>query len=121
MIMSLGSRFVMGDLNTYHEQMLDNIFVKQFVIFCMFFVGCRSVEISLALTIAFDICVYGLFNFSHKYTLIPKRLIANTEVSMDDYKRAKKIVDVFEHGQKKSLGRCEKQIADYKRAVRKVT
>lgn len=98
-MMSIGSRYVLQDLGKAHETVMDSTFVKVFILFCMFFIGSRDVIISMIMTFAFFVIVYGLLHEKSKYSVIPwslrKRLL-NHDVSYDQYMKSKEIVRTYE-------------------------
>jgi len=97
-LMNLGSRFVIADLNKVHEKILMMDLIKKLVLFCMFFVGCRDVMISLVLTFAFSIVMNALLNANSRYSMIPKALKKTLDVVITDpeYTKAKEIVMRYE-------------------------
>lgn len=101
-LMNLGSRYVIADLNKLYENVLMMDLIKKLVLFCMFFVGCRDVLTSLALTFAFSIVFQALLNAHSKYNLLPKSALnfvlssMQKPVSEDEYKNAKQIVERYE-------------------------
>jgi hypothetical protein len=100
-LMNIGSRYVIADLNKIYENVLMMDIVKKFVLFCMFFIGCRDIMIALILTFTFSIIFQALFNAKSKYSLLPKALrtkinLTHKRVSMEDYKNAREVVEMYE-------------------------
>jgi hypothetical protein len=71
LMLNLGSRYIMGDIGEFLENILKNDFTKKLIIVALFFVATRDIVISLVLTIVFTIVVYGLFNEKSRYSLVP--------------------------------------------------
>lgn len=71
LFLNLGSRHIIGDLNKFHEKILAHEIVKKIVIFSMFFVATRDIPVSIVLTIAFSVIVFGLLDDKSKYSLVP--------------------------------------------------
>jgi hypothetical protein len=99
--MNLGSRYVIADLNKIYENVLMMDFVKKFILFCIFFIGCRDIMIAIILTFTFSIIFQALFNAKSKYSLLPKALrakinLTNKRVSIEDYKNAREVVEMYE-------------------------
>jgi hypothetical protein len=71
LMLNLGSRYVVGDIGHFLDNILKHDITKKFIIWALFFVGTRDVIKSLVLTIVFTIIVYGLFNEKSRYSLVP--------------------------------------------------
>lgn len=130
-MMNMGSRFVLGDLNKVHEKMLMMDLIKKLVLFCMFFVGSRDVIISLVLTFVFSIVVNGLLNSNSRFSMVPKNIVDQAAaisppvIPEPDYMRAKEVVLKYEaaHGdfasQKKEADGLN-AVAVYKQLLQKI-
>lgn len=112
MIMSLGSRFVMGDVGKQHELIFNNGYIKQVIIFFMFFIGCRDIYVALCLTLAYHVIMFGIFNELYEYNLIPSSIMVNEIVPYKDYVDAQKIVKSYER--KEAFDPVENPIYRYK-------
>lgn len=67
--MNFGSRYVIGDLTTFQDEMLKSELAKRFVLWCICFVATRDVLIATMLTFAFYITLHGLLNENKPYSL----------------------------------------------------
>lgn len=95
-MMNLGSRFVIGDINKVHEKILMMDLIKKVVLFCMFFVGSRDVIIALILTFAFSIVINGLLNSKSRFSMLPREFQNTVLVTDPEYLKAKEIIARFE-------------------------
>lgn len=69
-IMNFGSRFVVGDLTTFQEEVLKSEVAKKIILWCIFFVATRDVLVAAMLTFGFYIVVKGLLNEHKRYNLL---------------------------------------------------
>tara|TARA_Y100001958_G_C21247117_1_gene578095 strand:+ start:2587 stop:2952 length:366 start_codon:yes stop_codon:yes gene_type:complete len=67
-LVNIGSRYIIDDLNNEHRNLIRNEYVRKIFIFCVFFMSTRDVLISLFLTILFVIFIKEIFNFEEKNT-----------------------------------------------------
>lgn len=108
-MMNLGSRYVIADLNKIYENVLMMEVVKKAVLFCMFFVACRDIMVSIALTFGFSIVFQALLNAKSRYNILPapiKALVlasSNKLVSKEDYQNALEVVARYEIDKAKTV------------------
>lgn len=108
-LMNLGSRYVLGDINKTHEALLQSEVVKKIVLFCICFVGTRDILTACMLVFAFSIVVKGLLNAQSSFNILPKYFIQKTTISKNDYEKAKNIVVQYEQELLTQLGRVEEE------------
>ena len=65
-LVNIGSRYIIDDLNNDHRNLIRNEYVRKIFIFCVFFMSTRDILISLILTIIFIILIKEIFNFEEK-------------------------------------------------------
>ncbi len=79
---------------------LDSIFSQFFflrclVLFSVFFMATRDIKISLFLSLLFFIVIYFFINENSSFCLI-KNLDENKKISLEDYNKAKEIINKYE-------------------------
>ena len=87
LMLNLGSRYIMGDIGKFLESILNNDITKKIVLFLLFFMGTRNVLTSLILTLIFSIIIYGIFNETSRYSLVPND--AKIKQTIRDYYQSK--------------------------------
>ena len=65
-LVNIGSRYIIDDLNNEHRNLIRNEYVRKIFIFCVFFMSTRDVLIFLFLKIIFIILIKEIFNFEEK-------------------------------------------------------
>jgi len=108
LLLNCGSRYIIGDLGKFHQDVLANEYVKKIVLFAMFFVGTRDILVAFLLTVLYIFVVDGLFNEKKKFCIIPnkyKKLYSQQQLDNNQYLQAKEIVNNYEK---------QKQILDEK-------
>ena len=65
-ILTIGGRFIINELNDYQKDLINNPIIKKIIIFCAFFMATRDIQIAIILTILFSIIVNLLFD-NHEY------------------------------------------------------
>ena len=70
-LLNIGSKFIVIQFSKSTEEYLRNTVTKQLLIFCMSFMGTRSILISLTLTAIFTILSDHLFNEESPYCIVP--------------------------------------------------
>ena len=98
LLLNLGARYVQADLGKVHDMLLSNEYVKKIIVFSMFFVATRDIGIAFLLTIFYIIIIDGVLHEKRKFCLVPKKYIyqTNNNVTENDYKKAKEIIENFE-------------------------
>lgn len=101
LLLNCGSRYIVGDLGKFHQDVLSNEYVKKIILFAMFFVGTRDILIAFLLTVLYIFVVDGLFNEKKKYCIIPnkyKKKYLQQQVLIDNtqYLQAKEIINNYE-------------------------
>jgi len=61
-IVTIGGRFIITELNDSQKKMIENPIVRKLFIFCVFFMATRDIQCAIILTILFVLIVGELFN-----------------------------------------------------------
>lgn len=99
-LLNLGSKYVSFELSGAQEQFLNHHVTRKLLVFTIFFIATKDVFVSLVMTLIFIILVLGIFHEDSKIC-IAKNSLKNfcnkrkAEVSLEDYKKAKKIVEDY--------------------------
>jgi hypothetical protein len=108
--LNIASRFVNIKLSKTMESYLKYTFSKQILVFAIAWMGTREIYVALFITILFTICFEYLFHEDSVFFCLPEEfknyhieLLENAEVSEDDIKKAKEILDKAK-SQKKDVG-----------------
>ena len=82
------------------ESYLKHTFSKQILVFAIAWMGTREIYVALLITILFTICIEYLFNEDSVFCCLPEQfkdyhieLLENQEVSEEDIKKAKEILE----------------------------
>ena len=105
LLLNIGSRYVIADLGKSHEYILTSQIVKKLVVMSMFFVATRDLLTSFLLTVAYILIVDGVLHEKKHFCLLPKSIldkVNNTNISNDDYLRAKNIINIYEKQNKET-------------------
>jgi hypothetical protein len=73
LILNIGSRFIIHELEGTDEEYSQNIFLRRIAIFAVCFVGTKDVITSLILTASFVILASGLFRGRGREGMISKK------------------------------------------------
>jgi hypothetical protein len=108
--LNIASRFVNIKLSKTMESYLKYTFSKQILVFAIAWMGTREIYVALFITILFTICFEYLFHEDSVFFCLPEEfknyhieLLENAEVSEEDIKKAKEILDKAK-SQKKDVG-----------------
>ena len=61
-ILTIGGRFIIGELTPSQKKIIDNKFLRRIFIFCAFFMATRDILKAIVLTIIFIIIIAELLN-----------------------------------------------------------
>ena len=61
-ILTIGGRFIIGELSPSQKKLIDNKFLRRIFIFCAFFMATRDILKAIVLTIIFIIVVTEVLN-----------------------------------------------------------
>jgi putative Mn2+ efflux pump MntP len=61
-ILTIGGRFIIGELSPSQKKLIDNKFLRRFFIFCSFFMATRDILKAIILTIIFVIIITEVLN-----------------------------------------------------------
>lgn len=61
-IVTIGGRFIITELNESQKKMIENPIVRKLFIFCVFFMATRDIQCAIILTILFVLIISELFN-----------------------------------------------------------
>jgi hypothetical protein len=117
--LNIASRFVNIKLSKTMESYLKHTFSKQILVFAIAWMGTREIYVALFITILFTICFEYLFHEDSMFFCLPEEfknyhieLLENAEVSDEDIKKAKEILDKAKE-QKKDIGEVKNNNSQY--------
>ena len=99
-LLNISSKYVNIKLSKTMESYLKHTFSKQILVFAIAWMGTREIYVALFITIIFTICIEYLFNEDSVFCCLPEQfkdyhieLLENQEVSEEDIKKAKEILE----------------------------
>ena len=99
-LLNISSKYVNIKLSKTMESYLKHTFSKQILVFAIAWMGTREIYVALLITILFTICIEYLFNEDSVFCCLPEQfkdyhieLLENQEVSEEDIKKAKEILE----------------------------
>tara|TARA_B100001093_G_C26845117_1_gene1022380 strand:+ start:698 stop:1174 length:477 start_codon:yes stop_codon:yes gene_type:complete len=105
--LNIASRFVPMKLSKTMESYLKNTFSKQILVFAIAWMGTRDIYIALIIVFFFTLFMDYLFNEDSMFCCLPESFInhqaeveENNEVSDDEIKKAKEVLDKAEKQKK---------------------
>jgi len=98
--LNIASRFVNIKLSKTMESYLKHTFSKQILVFAIAWMGTREIYVALFITVLFTICFEYLFHEESMFFCLPEEfkdyhieLLENAEVSDEDIKKAKEVLE----------------------------
>ena len=95
-LVNIGSRFIISELNDEHKEFINNKNLRRLFIFGVFFMATRDISVSLLLTLMFVLFVTELFNENSDFSLIEKNLNNNLEKKDSKVINEKKLQDTID-------------------------
>ena len=95
-LVNIGSRFIISELNDEHKEFINNKNLRRLFIFGVFFMATRDISVSLLLTLMFVLFVTELFNENSDFSLIEKNLNNNLEKKDSKVINDKKLQDTID-------------------------
>jgi hypothetical protein len=99
-LLNISSKYVNIKLSKTMESYLKHTFSKQILVFAIAWMGTREIYVALFITILFTICIEYLFHEDSMFFCLPEQfkdyhieLLENQEVSEEDIKKAKEILE----------------------------
>lgn len=90
-IINLGARFIVNELNEEQKKLIDSKYLRRIVIFLVIFMATRDIVISLVLTVIVVLVLFEFFNEDSDYSLVPKKEKVKKEV-LDKNQKIDKII-----------------------------
>ena len=91
-IINLGARFIVNELNEEQKKLIDSKYLRRIVIFLVIFMPTRDIVISLVLTVIVVLVLFEFFNEDSDYSLVPKKEKIKKEV-LDKNQKIDKIIE----------------------------
>ena len=91
-IINLGARFIVNELNEEQKKLINSKYLRRIVIFLVIFMATRDIVISLVLTVVVILVIFEFFNEDSEYSLVPKK----EKVKKDDMDKDQKIDKIIE-------------------------
>jgi hypothetical protein len=99
-LLNISSKYVNIKLSKTMESYLKHTFSKQILVFAIAWMGTREIYVALFITLIFTICIEYLFHEDSMFFCLPEQfkdyhieLLENQEVSEEDIKKAKEILE----------------------------
>jgi hypothetical protein len=99
-LLNISSKYVNIKLSKTMESYLKHTFSKQILVFAIAWMGTREIYVALFITLIFTIFIEYLFNEDSIFCCLPEQfkdyhieLLENQEVSEEDIKKAKEILE----------------------------
>ena len=99
-LLNISSKYVNIKLSKTMESYLKHTFSKQILVFAIAWMGTREIYVALFITLIFTIFIEYLFNEDSIFCCLPEHfkdyhieLLENQEVSEEDIKKAKEILE----------------------------
>lgn len=99
-LLNLGAKYISIEISDITDEFFNNIFVKRFLIFCIFWMATRDIITSFLLTIGFILVIFFLLNHKSKFNLLTtdiknKRNAKNQNIiPPEEIEKAKKILEI---------------------------
>ena len=99
-LLNLGAKYISIEISDITDEFFNNIFVKRFLIFCIFWMATRDIITSFLLTIAFILVIFFLLNHKSKFNLLTtdiknKRNMKNQNIiPPEEIEKAKRILEI---------------------------
>ena len=90
-IINLGARFIVNELNEEQKKLIDSKYLRRIVIFLVIFMATRDIVISLVLTVIVVLVLFEFFNEDSDYSLVPKKEKVKKEI-LDKNQKIDKII-----------------------------
>lgn len=72
-IINLGARFIVNELNEDQRNMINSKYLRRTLIFLVIFMATRDIVISIILTFVVILFLFEFFNSDSEYSLVPKK------------------------------------------------
>lgn len=72
-IINLGARFIVNELNDSQKQIINSKHTRRLLIFLVVFMATKDIGISFLITFVVIMFLFEFFNENSEYTLIPKK------------------------------------------------
>ena len=71
-ILTIGGRFIIGELSPSQKKLIDNKVLRRLFIFCSFFMATRDIRMALIITLVFIFVFSHLLDTKSNYCIIKK-------------------------------------------------
>lgn len=109
LMLNVGGKYVQVKFHKSTEEYLKSAISKNFIVFCMVFIGTRDVIMALIVTVLFIIITDHLFNDESKYCLVPekyKRILTAIDTNNDgklSEEEIQKAIDILKKANKNAI------------------
>ena len=99
-LLNLGGKYIIGEVSEIVDDLFTNVFIKRFIIFCIFWMATRDIITSLILTALFILVMFYLLNHKSKFNILTtyiknkKNIKLQRTISPEEIERAKKILEL---------------------------
>lgn len=108
LLMNIGSKYIMLDLPDSIDILFKSVFSRALVVFAILFISTRDIVVSTLITLMFYLIMKYLINPKSKSCILPNKnqylnIFENKEIPKEVYEKARKVVEIFEKQQIKSV------------------
>ena len=99
-LLNLGAKYIAIEISDITDVFFNNIIIKRFLIFCIFWMATRDIITSLLLTIGFILVIFFLLNHKSKFNLLTSSSIQKINmknqriIPVEEVEKAKKILEI---------------------------
>ena len=99
-LLNLGAKYIAVEISDITDMFFNNIIIKRFLIFCIFWMATRDIITSLLLTIGFILVIFFLLNHKSKFNLLTSSSIQKINmknqriIPVEEVEKAKKILEI---------------------------
>jgi hypothetical protein len=99
-LLNLGGKYIIGEVSEIVDDIFTNVFIKRFIIFCIFWMATRDIITSLILTALFILVMFYLINHKSKFNILTthiknkKNMKLQRTIPPEEVERAKKILEL---------------------------
>ena len=99
-LLNLGAKYIAVEISDITDVFFNNIIIKRFLIFCIFWMATRDIITSFLLTIGFILVIFFLLNHKSRFNLLTSSSIHKINmknqriIPAEEVEKAKKILEI---------------------------
>ena len=101
----IGSKFIITEIPPEYMDVINNVYLRRFFVFEVFFMATRDILASFILTVIFALCFSVFFNNEKEENVVSSELVNQELLATDEQQNKKEILnyDVNDQVSKKTL------------------